>query len=258
MDGHMFNKQYYAFVRFCVFSCLCMACNPVQNPPSLASEMPAVTDTPVVQASPTVVPTTEPTRTVVPTFTATETATVTPSPIPEKPKKQWKVEATVKPETAFTYVFPVKDAEVTYGRYHHDYPASDIFCAEGSQYVAVVDGIVDFVTFEDVWSPKTNDPVVRGGISIAFVGVDGNRYYGSHLSSIAEGITVGAQVHAGQLLGLTGKSGNARGTPPHVHFGISRPSTADDWEVRRGEMNPFVFLEAWRNGNMLQPLFVEE
>ena len=214
--------------------------------------------------TPTATSTPLPTATLLPTSTSTPLPTETavpseiPSPVPEAESDQWMVEATVAPDTAYTYVFPVANAEVHYGKSHHDYPASDIFCDEGSEFVAVIDGVVDFISSEDVWSPKNDNPASRSGIAVAIIGVDGNRYYGSHLSTLAEGITVGQEVSAGQLLGYTGKSGNARYTPPHLHFGISRPTYPDDWRIRRGEMNPFVFLQAWRKGESLAPRFGEE
>jgi len=155
-----------------------------------------------------------------------------------------------------TYVFPVQPAEAaTYGSTHHDYPATDIFCPIGSSFVAPTSGVVDFVSAIDEWDPRTDEPSLRGGISVAMVGDDGVRYYGSHLSSVAEGIRPGVRVEAGQLLGLTGKSGNARNTPPHLHFGISRPTTPGDWKTRRGEINPYRYLNAWKKGIPLKPEF---
>ncbi len=140
-----------------------------------------------------------------------------------------------------------------YGECHHDYPASDIFATVGSRFVAVTDGIVDFVSSKDDWKRSTDDPAVRGGLSVAIIGDDGIRYYGSHLSKIADGIAPGRRVSAGQLLGLTGDSGNARGTDPHVHFGISRPTKPDDWATRRGHINPYPYLEAWKQAKPVKP-----
>jgi murein DD-endopeptidase MepM/ murein hydrolase activator NlpD len=155
---------------------------------------------------------------------------------------------------AFQHVFPLRDAgKVSYGRSHHDYPAADIFCPIGSQFVAVTDGIVDFVSRDDLWVAASDDPALRGGISVAIVGDDGVRYYGSHLSSVADGIEPGVRVHIGQLLGLTGKSGNAASTDPHLHFGISHPTTPDDWAVRRGEIQPYDYLRAWQRGENRTP-----
>ncbi len=156
--------------------------------------------------------------------------------------------------TGLLHRFPVDPPTVTsYGPGHHDYPATDIFCPVGSSFVAVTDGTVDFVSTVDTWDPATDDPVVRGGLSVAIVGDDGVRYYGSHLSAIGPGVVVGVRVTAGQTLGSTGNSGNARNTDPHLHFGVSRPTTADDWAVRRGEVDTYPLLLAWERGENVIP-----
>ncbi len=147
----------------------------------------------------------------------------------------------------------MQGAKVRYGKFHHDYPAADIFCPIGSSFVAVTDGIVDYVSYEDSWSAATNLGADRGGLSVAIVGDDGVRYYGSHLLQIADGIAPGARVRAGDLLGLSGDSGDARGVESHVHFGISHPTTADDWATRRGEIAPYRYLRAWQRGERLAP-----
>jgi murein DD-endopeptidase MepM/ murein hydrolase activator NlpD len=143
--------------------------------------------------------------------------------------------------------------KITYGRFHHDYPATDIFCPIGSEFVAVTDGVVDFVSREDRWDPKVDDGATRGGLAVAIIGDDGVRYYGSHLSQVADGIEPGVRVTAGQRLGLTGHSGDARTTDPHLHFGISHPTTPDDWKVRRGEIGPYDYLFAWQRGENVAP-----
>lgn len=147
------------------------------------------------------------------------------------------------------YTFPVEAAgKIWYPACHHDYPATDIFVAIGSRFVAPIAGIVDYVSYKDTWNPKDDDPATRGGLSVAIIGNDGVRYYGSHLSSIAKGIKPGARVGKGQLLGRTGKTGSARNTDPHLHFGISHPTTPDDWKTRRGEVDPYPYLNKWRKG----------
>ena len=92
--------------------------------------------------------------------------------------------------------------KISYIRFHHDYPAADIFCPIGSIFVAVTDGVVDFVSEEDVWEPKVNDGATRGGLAVAIIGDDGVRYYGSHLSQVADGIAPGVRVVAGRELGF--------------------------------------------------------
>jgi peptidoglycan LD-endopeptidase LytH len=194
--------------------------------------------------------------TAVPTTIPSELAAPTPKPITSTAIAA----ATATPATRATpllearHVFPVQsDGKISYGRFHHDYPAADIFCPIGSVFVAVTDGVVDFVSREDVWNPKLNDGATRGGLAVAIVGDDGVRYYGSHLSQVADGVAPGVRVIAGQQLGLTGKSGDARFTDAHLHFGISHPTTPDDWEVRRGEIGPYDYLRAWQRGENITP-----
>jgi murein DD-endopeptidase MepM/ murein hydrolase activator NlpD len=119
--------------------------------------------------------------------------------------------------------------------------------------VAVVAGRVDEVSYVDRWSPSNNGGAVRGGRSVSIIGDDGVRYYGSHLLKIAAGISPGARVSAGQTLGLIDNSGDARYTPTHVHFGLSWPTRAGIWWVRRGMVWPQRYLAAWRAGLNLSP-----
>jgi peptidoglycan LD-endopeptidase LytH len=174
------------------------------------------------------------------------TATFTPSATPT---------ATHIP---FIYVFPVQPAvlaDFSEGVVAHGYPATDIFAPEGTKFVAVTDGIVDYVSTRDTWDPIVDDPATRGGLSVAIIGNDGVRYYGSHLSEVKAGILPGVRVIAGQLLGYIGHTGDARKTESHLHFGISRPSTPDDWKARRGQVDPYWFLFSWRaEQNVTPPL----
>jgi murein DD-endopeptidase MepM/ murein hydrolase activator NlpD len=222
---------------------------PSPQPAAQAITQPAAaTLVPRATAPPTQPPTAVPTR--IPTVPATPTpkpaiAAATATPVGP---------ATPVAAGAVRHIFPVQsDGKISDGRFHHDYPAADIFCPIGSVFVAVTDGVVDFVSREDVWSPKVNDGATRGGLAVAIIGDDGVRYYGSHLSQVADGIVPGVRVIAGQQLGLTGKSGDARFTDAHLHFGISHPTTPDDWEVRRGEIGPYDYLRAWQRGENITP-----
>lgn len=145
------------------------------------------------------------------------------------------------------HVFPVRASRVSYSPSHAGYPATDIFCPEGSEFVAPVSGVIHFVRLKDEWKPEKDDPAARGGLAVAMIGDDGWRYYGSHLSAVQAGLVPGTRVMAGDRLGLTGGTGNARGRPSHLHFGISVPSAPDDWKARRGQVDPFPHLERWRH-----------
>jgi murein DD-endopeptidase MepM/ murein hydrolase activator NlpD len=157
------------------------------------------------------------------------------------------------------YTFPVAGCTVTYSKYHHDYPAADIFGKKGCAFVSPVAGVVDEVNTVDKWSGKTNLGADRGGLSISILGDDGLRYYGSHLSKIEPNIVPGYKVTTGEKLGEIGSTGSARGTKPHLHFGISYPTEKGIWWVRRGvglekgKTSPWKYLQAWQVGKDLKP-----
>jgi len=157
-------------------------------------------------------------------------------------------------QAAPVYVFPIAGCEANYARAHHDYAATDILTKAGCRFVAPIDGVVDEVNRTDLWKGKTNLGIDRGGLYVSIIGVDGVRYYGSHLRSIPLSIQPGVAVKAGRLLGAVGSTGSARGTAPHLHFGISWPTPANIWWVRRGEVLPWKYLDAWKAGKDLSPV----
>jgi murein DD-endopeptidase MepM/ murein hydrolase activator NlpD len=152
------------------------------------------------------------------------------------------------------YTFPVAGCAVNYARAHHDYAATDILTDAGCKFVAPIDGVVDEVNRVDNWSGKTNLGIDRGGLFVSIIGSDGVRYYGSHLRSIPSSIQPGIAVKAGRVLGAVGATGSAKGTHPHLHFAISWPTPADTWWVRRGEVLPWKYLDAWKKGKDLSPV----
>ena len=161
---------------------------------------------------------------------------------------------TVSPaQAAPNYVFPVIGCDYTYAKAHHDYPATDILAKAGCKYVAVTSGVIDEVNRIDSWSGKTNLGVDRGGLYVSFIGDDGVRYYASHLKTIPLSIQPGVEVKAGRLLGTVGATGSARGTKPHIHFGLSWSTPAQTWWVRRGMVWPWKYLDAWKAGKDLSP-----
>jgi murein DD-endopeptidase MepM/ murein hydrolase activator NlpD len=161
------------------------------------------------------------------------------------------------------YTFPIAGCTVKYGKYHHDYPASDIFAKKGCAFVAPIAGVVDEVNTVDKWRGRTNLGADRGGLSISIIGDDGNRYYGSHLSKIETNIIPGTRVATGEKLGEIGSTGSAKGTKPHLHFGISYPTEKGIWWIRRGvgletkgKTSPWKYLQAWQAGKDLKPKVV--
>ena len=160
----------------------------------------------------------------------------------------------VPANAAPVYQFPVIGCAVDYTRAHHDYAATDILAKAGCKFVAPIAGVVDEVNRIDVWSGKENLGITRGGLSVSIIGIDGVRYYGSHLRSIPASIQPGLRVRAGRTLGAIGATGSARGTAPHLHFGISWPTEPNIWWVRRGEVLPWKYLAAWKAGKDLSPV----
>jgi hypothetical protein len=152
------------------------------------------------------------------------------------------------------YRFPVAGCRASYANAHHDYPAADMFTRRNCTFVAPVAGRVDEVTRTDRWDPATNRGADRGGRSVSLVGVDGVRYYGSHLEAVLPGVAPGLRVRAGQPLGRIGNSGSARVTDVHLHFAISWPTRPGIWWVRRGVVPPARYLDSWRTGGNLSPV----
>lgn len=140
---------------------------------------------------------------------------------------------TTVPAPVVNYAFPVGGGvRADYSRAHHDYPATDIFAACGSQLLSPVDGVVVHVRRVSQYNPKIANPATLGGLSVAVLGLDGIRYYQSHLNAVSDGIEVGLKVNAGDQLGIVGNTGDA--VTCHIHFGISVPCDGLEWAVRRG------------------------
>ncbi|WP_170864255.1 M23 family metallopeptidase [Fodinibius roseus] len=96
----------------------------------------------------------------------------------------------------------------------------DIFADRGTPVVAAAEGRVS----------RTGTSNLGG--NIVWLRASGRSLYYAHLDSIIAGQRQRVQV--GDTLGLVGNSGNARTTPPHLHFGI----------YDHGAVNPFPFIDA--------------
>jgi murein DD-endopeptidase MepM/ murein hydrolase activator NlpD len=219
--------------------------------PGILFPLPSPTSAPLPKftALPSPLP---PTLTFLPSPSDTETPGITPS----ETSIQIITETPTETQVSWSYVFPIQpsnSAGFAEGTASHGYPATDIFAPEGAKFVAVTNGTVDFVSYEDRWNPELDDPALRGGLCVAIIGDDGVRYYGSHLSAVENGIRPGVKVTMGQILGYVGHTGNARTTQSHLHFGVSHPTYPEDWHTRRGEVDPFPFLIAWRDGHNATP-----
>ena len=98
-------------------------------------------------------------------------------------------------------------------RSHH---GVDIFAARGTPVVAVESGRI------------TNTKIGKiGGKVVWLRNSRGTNYYYAHLDS--QMVSEGQQVQPGDTLGLVGNTGNARTTPPHLHFGVYARGPHDPW-----------------------------
>jgi murein DD-endopeptidase MepM/ murein hydrolase activator NlpD len=133
------------------------------------------------------------------------------------------------------FVFPVQPPYAysdTYGAdrmngttFQHQHQGVDIFAREGTPVIATKRGVVYSIGVARL-----------GGNRVWLKDVDGNCYYYAHLKEFASTIYDRKVVEAGEFLGTVGTTGNARGTPPHLHYEI-HPNCA-------GPTNPNPILRA--------------
>ena len=98
----------------------------------------------------------------------------------------------------------------------------DIFAPRGREIISTTPGIVVTVGRNQL-----------GGRIVRIFGPAGQWHYYAHLERFAD-IRTGDVIAAGTVIGYVGDSGNARGTPPHLHYGIYR--------FQGGAVNPYPFL----------------
>lgn len=92
----------------------------------------------------------------------------------------------------------------------------DIFAAKDTPVVSTTRGLVMRV--------GTNN---LGGRAVWVLGPGLERHYYAHLNRYAA-VRVGDRVEAGTVIGYAGNTGNARGGPVHLHYGIYRNGTAQN------------------------------
>ncbi|RBQ19973.1 M23 family peptidase [Spongiactinospora rosea] len=149
----------------------------------------------------------------------------------------------------YTYAFPVKGCEAKYARKLLVLPKTTIWAQRGCAFIAPIDGTVDEVSGGDGWRASSDLGKDREGRFVSIIGVDGVRYLGGHLDSVTPGLAPGTKVNAGQTLGRVGNSGNAAGNATNLYFAISWKTRPGAWWVRRGMVEPWDYLDAWRDGN---------
>ena len=105
------------------------------------------------------------------------------------------------------------------GRKHE---GQDIFAPRGTPILSATSGYIYNIGENNL-----------GGQTVSVISKGGRVYYYAHLDSYARGLHIGDRVTTRSVLGYVGTTGNAQGTPPHLHFGVYTSS---------GAINPLPML----------------
>ena len=143
-------------------------------------------------------------------------------PFMVKPRTLWELSRMPPPVALAMPVAGVRAARVadTFGAPRgadRTHAGVDIFAPRGTAVASATRGIVSSVRESGL-----------GGRQVWVLGPARQRHYYAHLDDWAEGIEVGSVVLPGTPLGTVGDTGNARGTPPHLHYGVYRADGAYD------------------------------
>jgi murein DD-endopeptidase MepM/ murein hydrolase activator NlpD len=136
--------------------------------------------------------------------------------------------------SSFTDTFGAFRADVSY---HH---GDDIFAPLGTPLVAVADGTLFSVGVNPI-----------GGNRLWLRDRAGNEFYYAHLSAYSTLAHDGAEVHAGDVIGFVGDTGDARGTPYHLHFEIHPVGYLG--LGYDGAVDPTSYLLEWKHLKSVNP-----
>jgi murein DD-endopeptidase MepM/ murein hydrolase activator NlpD len=167
--------------------------------------------------------------------------TAAPEPAPGFPPVRQP--PTVTPKlTAGGYVFPVYGpssfvdtfgaprGDISSGWHHGD----DIFAPLGAPVLAVAAGTVFSVGWNKV-----------GGNRLWLRDGQGNLFYYAHFSAFTPLAVNGNKVNAGDVLGFVGNTGDAQGTPTHLHFEVHPVGLIG--LGYDGAVDPTTYLLAWKH-----------
>lgn len=97
----------------------------------------------------------------------------------------------------------------------------DIFAKKGTAVVSTTEGVI----------LRRGDDSLGGNV-VWVLGPGGHRHYYAHLDQFGA-LGAGDRVQVGTVLGYVGNTGNARTTPPHLHYGVYADA---------GAINPYPML----------------
>jgi murein DD-endopeptidase MepM/ murein hydrolase activator NlpD len=152
-------------------------------------------------------------------------------PFMARPRALWELSRLPPPTVLPVPVAGVRAARIgeTFGAPRgrdRSHAGIDIFAARGTPVTSTTRGVVVSIREGGL-----------GGRQVWVLGPAAQRHYYAHLDAWAEGLREGDVVQAGDALGVVGNTGNARGTPPHLHYGIYG---------REGAYDPLPLLRASR------------
>jgi hypothetical protein len=131
-------------------------------------------------------------------------------------------------EVAFGDTYGAARSDVSSGWHHGD----DIFASLGTPVVAVADGTLNRVGWERI-----------GGWRLWVRDRAGDEFYYAHLSGYSPLAMKDGRVHAGEVIGFVGNTGDAFTTFPHLHFEV-HPRSLLHLQYD-GAVDPTTYLEAW-------------
>ena len=143
-------------------------------------------------------------------------------PFMELPRTTWEISRMPPPSALPVPVDGVRAARIadTFGAPRgsdRSHAGVDIFAKRGTPVLSATRGIVVSVREGGL-----------GGRQVWVLGPARERHYYAHLEDWQPGLAEGDVVHPGTPLGTVGTTGNARGTPPHLHYGIYGAAGAYD------------------------------
>lgn len=111
------------------------------------------------------------------------------------------------------------------GRLHD---GQDIFAPRGTPVRSATAGFVYRI-----------DDLSLGGLSVTVIGDGFKRYFYTHFDAVPDDLREGQFVTTDTVIGFVGTSGNAAGTPPHLHFGVYG---GDPWACEWQPIDPLPRL----------------
>ncbi|GAB3506800.1 M23 family metallopeptidase [Pseudoxanthomonas daejeonensis] len=135
-------------------------------------------------------------------------------PFLERPRALWELSRMPPPSSLPVPVQGVAPGQIaaTFGAPRgadREHAGIDIFAARGTPVSSTTRGVVLSIRERGL-----------GGRQVWVLGPAGERHYYAHLDDWSPALAEGDVILPGTRIGTVGNTGNARTTPPHLHYGI--------------------------------------